>query len=285
MRQKKLLAAMLCGLLLTGCAAQPQAGSGTDTDAGSAAEPTPTVTHLSQEDFPSFGGCQALSLPGNLAAAAAVKTDISSAKDLTGFYGSSDEAWQRLLEGNTDIVLAYQPSKEVQQQLQSSGAQMEQLGTDGLVFLTGGTATAQNLTRDQIIDAYGTQSGNWTGYAAASGTSCRQLFVRLLQIDAAGVLVQNGTDTLTAACPHTEGTLCYTTYFSLLENGLPEGTAMASVDGVLPSVQTLADGSYSLSAPYYVACRSGLDNNAPAMLLYRWLISDAGRTWLADQLA
>lgn len=282
MKKKRLLAAVLCGCMLAGCAAQQTTeGEGS----GSGAPVNRIVTQLSQDEFPAFGGCSALFLPGNLAAAVTMGSSYETAAESTGFYGSNEEAWERLLDEQLDIVLAYAPADSTKQRLEEQGVSMQQVGTDALVFLAGVSQDAQSLTHDQIQEAYSTSTGTWKGYAAAPGSTSRQLFARAFGADRSGVTVKRGDDVLTAACPHTAGTLCYTTYLSLQTVAPPENTIIVSVDGVAPSGQTLIDGSYPLSMPYYVGLRNGLEENDAAVLLYRWLTSKDGMAWLAQAVS
>lgn len=286
MNNKRLLAAALCCAMLTGCAAAPKQDSGSTPDENASGQ-TDVVKVISPSEFTASGGCASLSLPGNLAAAAATGSSYEKASESTVFSGSSEDAWQRLLDGRLDVILAYAPDKQTEQALEEQGILMQPIGTDALVFLAGGTQQSPNLTREQIAAAY--QNGgteDWKGYASAPGASSRKLFADIFGADSAGVTVTEGEDTLTAGCPHTAGSLCYTTYLLLKTVSQPEDTAIVAVDGVLPDAQTLTEtadsAAYPLQVPYYIACRSGLDENDPVMLFYRWMTSEDGMQWLAQ---
>lgn len=294
--KKQLLAVMLCGILLTGCgtAAVPQDES--VGAAGSAAERS-VVHRIDLDDF-IFGGCTSLALAGNLAAAKAGDISYETASDKTKFAGNSENAWQGLLNGKLDVVLAYEPGAETAAQLKEQGIEWLEIGTDALVFLAGSSPendTVLDLTKEDILAAYQENgSGSWIGYASAPNSDSRALFTEIFGQDCAGVTVKSGEDTLTAACPHTEGSLCYTTYLSLLKNGKPENTQIIAMDGILPNNPTVsapdenASGGktevkqYPLQVPYYIAVRPDLKADDPTMQFYRWLASDEGKAWLAD---
>lgn len=284
MMKKQLLAVMLCGALLTGCGATAVPQQNGSSASGSALE-QPTVRRVDLDDI-SFGGCASLSLAGNLAAAKAGDTSYEAASDKTAFAGSSEAAWQRLLDGKLDAVLAYAPSADTAKKLEEQGISLVEVGTDALVFLAGSSPEDDMIldwTKQDILAAYQQDSASgWTGYAAAAGSDSRRMFAAVFGSDATGVTMQSGADTLTAACSHTTGTVCYTTWLSLLQNGKPDDTRMIAVDGMLPG-DTAEDGtSYPLTVPYYLAVRPGLEAEEPVMLFYRWLGSDAGREWLAS---
>ncbi len=280
MKKNRVLSAVLCALLLTGCTVSAPGRTNQETQ-------DKTISKISAEDFTSFGGCAALRHAGQLTAAAATGSKVEKAANRISFYGSSDEAWQRLMRGELDVVLAYAPDASTAQALEKQGISPKVAGTDALVFLAGGTVQPQSLTRAQISAAYrngGTEQ--WKGYAAAPGSSARQLFADQFGGDDMGVTVTEGETVLTAACPHTAGSLCCTTYLALRERSQPQGTALVAVDGTLPEETTLPEpgtseeSAYPLQTNYYIACRSGLDKDNPAMLFYNWLTSESGRHWL-----
>ncbi len=57
------------------------------------------------------------------------------------------------------------------------------------------------------------------------------------------------------------------------------GLRFLAVDGVLPSDESIADGSYPLLNEYYLAVRSAdlVDEQSPVSKLYRWILSDDGK--------
>ena len=57
------------------------------------------------------------------------------------------------------------------------------------------------------------------------------------------------------------------------------GLRFVAVDGVLPSDETIADGSYPLLNEYYLAARAAdLQNeDSPTAQLYNWILSEAGK--------
>lgn len=280
--KKQLLTVMLCGALLTGCStASAPNTNGSGTSADNFVEQS-AVAKVDLDDF-TIGGCTALSLAGNLAAAKAGDTSYQTACDKTAFCGNSEAAWHNLLDGKLDVVFAYAPSDETKQKLDEQGISLIEVGTDALVFLAGTNPEADQTpiwTKQNLFAAYEKDNASaWTGYAAASGSDSRQLFAAVFGTDASGVTIQSGEDTLTAACPHTAGTLCYTTWLSLLQNGKPNHTEIVGIDGILP---TETQEGYPFTVSYYAAVRSDLENNDPAMLFYRWIGSDAGQKWLSE---
>ena len=279
MKYNKILLAVMVGtMMLSGCSSQPKQP---DTDAAQQPRQAETVKKLSFKELGDIGGCASLYMPGNLAAAAATNSSYEKAQDDTSFYGNSEDAWQSLLDGERDIVFAYEPSEQMAQELKEQNITWKQVGTDALVFLAGGTDVSPALKQQDIVQAYEQKHPTWSGYASAPQTDSHMLFDRLLASGNPAVKGKVMADGNTAACPHTQGTLCYTTYLSFLDHSKPENTALVQVDGVLPGAQTL--DAYALRVPYYAACRSDLDVNDADMIFYRWLTSEEGMMWLRQE--
>lgn len=58
------------------------------------------------------------------------------------------------------------------------------------------------------------------------------------------------------------------------------GLRFLQVDGVAPSDETIADGSYPLLNEYYVVIRADEPADSPARQLRDWILSDEGKAAL-----
>ena len=274
--KKQLLAAALCCAVLTGCGAAP---AKTPTGSAESTQTEETVVDKISNDF-TLGCSAALKLTAGLARAAACgETYEESARQVLTMQ-TSDDAWDALLAGDLDAAIGYAPSEEQEQRFKEQGITLHKIGTDALVILAGGTDEPVALTKSEVLQAFELQSDTWKGYAAAKNADSRKLFASIFGQDCAGVTVQQGEDTLTAACPHTQGTLCYTTYGALMQNGQPEQTTVVTVDGKLPS-----DADYALTQDVYAAVRADADTNDPETLFADWLATDKASAWLHEAVA
>ncbi len=274
--KKQLLATVLCCAVLTGCGTAP---ANNPTGSAESTQTEETVVDKIPNDF-TLGCGAALKLPAGLARAAACgETYEESARQVLTMQ-TSDAAWDALLAGDLDTAIGYAPSAEQEQRCKEQGITLHKIGTDALVILAGGTDAPVALTKSEVLQAFTLQSDTWKGYAAAKDADSRALFRSIFGQDCEGVTVQQGEDTLTAACPHTQGTLCYTTYGALMQNGQPEQTTVVTVDGKLPS-----DADYALTQDIYVAVRSNADANDPETLFANWLATDKGSSWLHEAVA
>lgn len=274
--KKQLLAAALCCAVLTGCGTAP---AKTPTGSAEQTQTEEDVVDTVSNDFV-LGCSAALKLPAGLARSVACgETYEESARQVLTMQ-TSDAAWDALLSGDLDAAIGYAPSAEQEQRLKEQGITLHKIETDALVILAGGTEEPVSLTKSEVLQAFELQSDTWKGYAAAKNADSRKLFTSIFGQDCAGVTAQQGEDTLTAACPHTQGTLCYTTYGALMQNGQPEQTTVVTVDGKLPS-----DADYVLTQDVYAAVRADADANDPETVFVNWLATDKASAWLHEAVA
>ncbi|MCI2047146.1 MAG: hypothetical protein LKJ90_05470 [Faecalibacterium sp.] len=76
------------------------------------------------------------------------------------------------------------------------------------------------------------------------------------------------------------GALAFCTYYYLTKMYAGPSVRLLSVDGCAPTDKTVADGSYPLCCPIYVALRADEPQSSPARTLYTWLQSEAGAACL-----
>ena len=145
--------------------------------------------------------------------------------------------------------------------------------------MAGGIEQPVSLTKSEVLQAFAQQSDTWKGYAAAKNTDSRKLFAAVFGQDCAGVTTKQGEDTLTAACPHTAGTLCYMTYAALMQNGQPEQTTVVTVDGKLPD-----EDGYALTCDMYAAVRQDAQPNDAETVFVNWLATEKGMAWLHEAI-
>ena len=60
------------------------------------------------------------------------------------------------------------------------------------------------------------------------------------------------------------------------------GLRFLAVDGVTPSDETIADQTYPLLNPFYVAIRADEPEDSPARQVRDWLLTEAGTQVISD---
>lgn len=88
-----------------------------------------------------------------------LNVDLEIAKNLTKNVSTTDDAWENLTEksnGKNDIAIAYEPSKEIKQEIKESKNKLKivPIGVDGFVFLRNKNNKVDSLTISDIQDIY-----------------------------------------------------------------------------------------------------------------------------------
>ncbi len=258
-----------------------------------ACKPTFTV-----ETYPKMGGSLAALPLGEALTAHALDIDRDTASSLLTFEGSTTDNYEALVDGTFDIILAYEPSQEAKDYAAEKGFEWEMtpIGIDALVFITGKDNPVENLTHEQISQIYNGELTNWSQVGGPdkaivpylrntdSGShTLFDLFFDLENTDAiAKEYVVGSMIGLLDAIANYQGTdeaLGYTVYYYLtnMEASTLETSKLLSVDGVMPSNQTIASGEYALSNQFYAVIPADTPKNSPTRILYDWICSEQGR--------
>ena len=214
--------------------------------------------------------------------------------------GGTGAVWRNMLAGNADLLLVYEAPKSVQSEI-GSKLEIAPIGRDGLVFLVNASNPVNNLTRSQLIKIYtgkiedwkkvGGKAGKITAFQRNLESGSQTLFLNLLMKDkppmtppAGWILGQMNFLINSVAAPYdgSDGAIGFSVfYYASLMYANPD-IKILSVDGIVPSNESIQDGSYPLVNNFYVVIRADEPENSPARLLRDWLLSAEGNELLYE---
>ena len=286
--------ALACLLLLTlaGCApkAPVQPPETEKPPVGQPAEPI-----LSPKDYPRVDGSTA-NLPMMAAIrAAATGESIEQAEALTTCRKTST-AWLALANGWADLLLVYEASEETKKQLDGIGNDLEitPIGRDALVFLVNEENPVTSLTQAQLIDIYTGKITDWSEVGGAKApiiafqrpeaSGSQSLFIKLLMQDQTPMEApteqrpaeMGGLIDAIAEYDNSANALGFSVYYYVSRMVEMDGLRLLEVDGVAPSSETIASGSYPLVNEYYLVTRAGEPAGSAASKLRAFILSDTG---------
>ncbi len=277
--------AMLLLVALAGCGGQPS--NGPDNQQKEA--------KMTVEEYPVMDGSTA-----NLPLMAEVMSRVcgitkEEAENLTTCT-TTPNAWLRLANGDADILLVYEAAQVTQDELKTIGTELEitPIGRDALVFINNTDNPVTSLTRQQLTDIYTGKITNWkevggkdaaiVPYQRDESSGSQSLFMKLLMKDTKpmaaptelmptemGMLIDQ-----LASYNNDATALGYSVFYYANYMYEQPGLKFVAVDGVAPSDETIADGSYPLLNEYYVAIRAGEPEDSPARVLRDWILSPEG---------
>ena len=256
------LAACSAAGVLTACSGSSEPASSASTapepPASSAASEVTAAPFLTVEDFPALDGSTACIPLMAQMLADTTGMDLEEAQSIIS-VSTTAYAWESFGLYNTDtkMLVVYEAPDSVKEELEAANVQLEQkpIGVDALVFIVNEDNPVQSLTRQQLIQG---------GELMDPPTE--------LAPTAMGELV----DSL-AAYNNSANAIGFSVYYYIDQMYSQPGLRLLSVDGVMPSNDTLADGSYPLCNDFYAVIRPDAAADSPERQLYDWLDTEAGQ--------
>ena len=297
-----LLAAVLMLTMLAACG-----GKTTPDESTNAAVPTAQDSNFTftKENYPRMGGSLANLPLGQAVTATVLGCTREEANELITFAGSTTDNYKKIVDGEFDILLAYEPSEEAKQYIADSGEELEMtpIGVDALVFICSKENQVNSVTVDQIKSVYSGKTVNWKELGGADGeiiayqrnsdSGSQTLFDKLINLG--DDLMEPPTDQrigsmiglleAVADYDNSANALGYTVYYYLtnMEQDKLNTAKILDVDGVTPDNETIGNGTYPLTNDFYVVIRKSAAANSAERVLYNWICSDQGRQLVLNE--
>ena len=280
--------------------ALPQPDSG--APASSAASEVPLEPILRVDEFPITDGSTACIPLIAQIMADTTGLDLETARSAVT-TNTTAQAWRNLgLYGNNygdsvKLIIAYEAPESVKEELKADGDPLEQkaIGRDALVFIVNEDNPVQSLTLQQLKDIYAGTITNWKdvggkdqeiiAFQRRADSGSQTLFQKLLiqsgplmeaPTELAPTAMGELVDSL-AAYNNSANAIGFSVYYYIDQMYSQPGLRLLSVDGVMPSNDTLADGSYPLCNDFYAVIRPDAAADSPERQLYDWLDTEAGQ--------
>ncbi len=295
------LAACSAAGILTACkgsdAPASSASASSEAPASSVSE-APQEPLFSEEDFPKLDGSTAcIPLMAQMMADTTGR-DLEEAQS-TISVSTTAYAWENfgLYDTDTQMLVVYEAPDSVKEELEAANVQLEQkpIGVDALVFIVNEDNPVTDLTQQQLRDIYAGKITNWkdvggqdldiVAFQRRSDSGSQTLFQKLLiqggelmdpPTELAPTAMGELVDSL-AAYNNSANAIGFSVYYYIDQMYSQPGLRLLSVDGVMPSNDTLADGSYPLCNDFYAVIRPDAAADSPERQLYDWLDTEAGQ--------
>ena len=296
------LAACSAAGVLTACSGSSEPASSASTapepPASSAASEVTAAPFLTVEVFPALDGSTACIPLMAQMLADTTGMDLEEAQSIIS-VSTTAYAWESFGLYNTDtkMLVVYEAPDSVKEELEAANVQLEQksIGVDALVFIVNEDNPVTDLTQQQLRDIYAGKITNWkdvggqdldiVAFQRRSDSGSQTLFQKLLiqggelmdpPTELAPTAMGELVDSL-AAYNNSANAIGFSVYYYIDQMYSQPGLRLLSVDGVMPSNDTLADGSYPLCNDFYAVIRPDAAADSPERQLYDWLDTEAGQ--------
>lgn len=199
----------------------------------------------------------------------------------TEFTGSS-AGIEAVLAGSVDIGNS---SRRLRPEEKAAGAVEYVVALDGIVVVTGADNPVRELTKEQLRGIYQGKIRNWNevggtdtaivvvGREAGSGT--REAFEEFLGMEDKCVYANelNSTGAVMARTFSIPGAIGYVSL-----DVLDDTVSVLAIDGIMPTEDTIRNGSYGLGRPYVMVMKGEMEEQREAVReLFLYLHSEEGK--------
>jgi phosphate transport system substrate-binding protein len=264
-------------------------------------EPTPESSiepFMSASDYPVVDGSTACIPLMAQMMADVLGMDAEAAKSTIN-VSTTAYAWERMGVWGDDqcqLLVVYEAPEYVKEEIANGGEKLEQkpIGRDALVFIVNEGNPVQNLTQQQLLDIYAGTITNWkdvggedaeiVAFQRGEDSGSQTLFKKLLIKD--NPLMEAPTELApaemgglidsVASYNNSANAIGFSVYYYVDQMYSQPGLRLLSVDGVMPSNETLADNSYPLCNEFYAVVRESAAADSAERILYDWLSTEDG---------
>lgn len=226
-------------------------------------------------------------------------------------HSKSHASYQRLINGEVDMIFAsVYPAEDILQMAEENGVELEliPIAYDAMIFFTNINNSAENLTTEQISQIYVNNAyENWKEIGgpdallypycrnndSGSHAQMQRHFLNgneineKIRTETTSITMSNVlTDVMGAETDDPKGYgLGYSIYYYFNNMDLFYNTKselkLLSINGIAPTDETIADGTYPLSNNTYIAVRKDEPENSPARRMAEFMLTEAGQQCVA----
>lgn len=259
------------------------------------------VPYMTKEEFPRLDGSTANIPLGEALYCYITNATNEEAKENLKFY-KTPQSYRNLMYEYSDILIVYEPPQSILKEMQNYHTEFEfkPLGRDALVFLGNESNPVTNLTKEQITNIY---TGVTTNWKELSGMEKEILAFQRPESSGSQTLMEKlavPSDKImrgpTVISPAEMGSLVdaiaqynnesnaigYSVYFYANNMYQKPGLKFFSIDGILPTNETIQSGEYPYVNDFYVVIRKNEPKDSKARLLYEWLTSIEAQKLIAQ---
>ncbi len=210
----------------------------------------------------------------------------------------TDEAYERLIRGETDIFFGAQPSKQQIEKAKENGVEfvLTPIGKEAFVFFVNKENPVSSLTLEQIQDVYQKKITNWRDvggnnekiipFQRPENSGSQTIMLAMVMKDktlpsplweeyAAGM---GGVISQVAEYRNYSSAIGYS--FRYFATGMKpnESIKLLAVNGIEPTVENIRNGTYPFTIDVYAVTAGSANENTSTLL--QWILSEQGQSFI-----
>ncbi len=261
-------------------------------------EPTtsPAPFNWTKENYPKVDGATAM-YPMSVEIAKAILGMSDAEAEAFIVHNTTSKAYYNLIDKKCDLIFVSEPSDDILSRAKKAGVEFEMvgIGRDGFVFVINQENPVDTLTIEEIQKIYTGEITNWKevggedipilAYQREPNSGSQNLMEKMVMkglamANAPSELILNtmyGLIDSVAAYENSRSALGYSIYLYAKDQYVKDSIKFLSINGVYPTDESIADGSYPLSKIVYAIFRSDEPADSPVRRLVEWLRTPEGQ--------
>ena len=264
---------------------------------------TPEISEkltMTEEEFPKVDGATAmLPMVGKITKSVLGYTDEQAQKYLDeNTQGKSAKVYASLIKKEKDLIFVSEPSDDILKQAKEANVEFDMtgIGRDGFVFIVNKDNPVNSLTIEQIQKIYTGEITNWNqvggndeeivAFQREQNSGSQNLMEKMVMKDTkmkespSGLMIASMEGLIGSVSKNYDGgksSIGYSIYLYAKEQYVKDNIKFLSIDGVYPSDETIANGTYPLSKIVYAVTRKDVPQDSSVRKLTKWLLTDEGQ--------
>jgi len=272
----------------------------TSTENSTVTPSTDENLKMTEEEFPKVDGATAmLPMVGEITKSVLGYTDEEAQKYLDeNTQGKSAKVYASLINKEKDLIFVSEPSNDILRQAKEANVEFDMtgIGKDGFVFIVNKDNPVNSLTIEQIQKIYTGEITNWSqvggndeeivAFQREQNSGSQNLMEKMvmkntkMQDAPSGLMIasmEGLIDSVAKGYDNGKSSIGYSIYLYAKEQYVKDNIKFLSIDGIYPSDETIADGSYPLSKIVYAVTRKDVPQDSGVRKLINWLLTDEGQ--------
>ena len=287
---------MIFALCFTGCTSSSEPADEPADTAVSIDELDGSDLHFTTDDWPVIDGATALAPYYEAMAAELLDMSIDEAKGYV-LCNRTDGAYENLLNGEADMIFCSLPSEYYEERAAEIGFEYEMTPflNGGFVFFVNKSNPVDSITIKQAHDIYAGKITNWKELGgndepivafqrpdnSGSQTGLYEYIISPDELmEAPSEEVFGAMDEIVDAVSsydNGKGSIGYSYYYYVTNMHYQEDIKLLAIDGIMPSDETIADGTYPIINPSYAIISADTPEDSPLRDILAWIVSEKGQ--------
>ncbi|MDR0322531.1 MAG: substrate-binding domain-containing protein [Treponema sp.] len=208
--------------------------------------------------------------------------------------GTTPDAYSALINGSADIIFCAAPSSDQIETAREKGItfNLTPIGKEAFVFFVNRRNDISNLTTEQIRGIYSGRITNWSEVGGRKASirayqrpknSGSQTMLEVIMgeeiimkpITENAIRSMDGIITQTAGYKNRNNAIGYSFLFYTTQMIRNNEIKLLSVDGIVPSIETIQSGTYPYSDYFYAITTNTQNENVSRFI--QWILSEQGQ--------